>query len=222
MNKCSAFILPACVFALLTAERVAAAPVTWDFIATGCTYGNCLSGQHYPVTLATLILPGPDSSGTAVFGGWGPGSVYPAQYTGDSFVLEWSDRPALTPAFTQNNEPFGECEHLGEMCQFDLSWSEHAGQLDALRLSVYGIEDSFLFPAWPGSVVTVASDYIYRSGNFAGCDYASQCQISGFWVNDALVTAPEPGSLALLAGAFGVWRLIGLRCTRLTKPRAPL
>jgi hypothetical protein len=63
------------------------------------------------------------------------------------------------------------------MCRFDLSWSEHAGQLDALRLNVYGIEDSFL--GWLGGV-TVASDYIYRSGNFAGCDYASQCQISGF------------------------------------------
>jgi hypothetical protein len=219
MNKCSAFILPACVFALLTAERVAAAPVTWDFIATGCTYGNCLSGQHYPVTLATLTLPGPDSSGTAVFGGWGPGSTYPARYTGDSFVLEWSDWRPLTPAFTQNNEPFGECEGPPEICQFNLSWSEHAGQLDALNLYVNGEQDTF--SAWLDHA-TVASDYIYRSGNFAGCDYASQCQISGFWVNDALVTAPEPGSLALLAGAFGVWRLIGLRCTRLTKPRAPL
>jgi hypothetical protein len=138
MNKCSAFILLACAFGLLTAERVEAAPVEWDFIATGCTPssygGGCLAGQHYPVTLATLTLPGPDSSGTAVFEGIL--NAHPATYTGDSFSLKWSDLPALTPAFVQNNEPYGECEHLGEMCQFNLSWSEHAGQLDGLQLLV--------------------------------------------------------------------------------------
>jgi hypothetical protein len=211
MKKYSALILLPCAFALLTAERVRAAPVEWDFIATDCTsyYGGCLAGQHYPVTLATLTLPGPDSSGTAVFEGIL--NARPATYTGDSFVLEWSDRPALTPAFVQNNEPYGECEHLGDICQFDLSWSEHAGQLDAPRLNVYGIEDSFLGRLGDA---TVASDYIYRSGNFAGCDYASQCQIFGFWVNDALVTAPEPGALALLASAFGVWGLAGRHANR--------
>jgi hypothetical protein len=215
MKKYSALILLPCAFALLAAERVGAAPVEWDFIATGCTpseaYHHCLSGQHYPVTLATLTLPGPDSSGTAVFGGWGPGSTYPARYTGDGFILEWSDWRPLTPAFTQNNEPFGECEGPPEICQFNLSWSEHAGQLDELHLYVNGEQDTF--SAWLGGV-TVASDYIYRSGNFAGCDYASQCQISGFWVNDALVTAPEPGALALLASAFGVWGLAGRHANR--------
>jgi hypothetical protein len=164
MNKCSAFILLACAFGLLTAERVEAAPVEWDFIATGCTPsssfygGGCLSGQHYPVTLATLTLPGPDSSGTAVFGGWGPGSTYPARYTGNSFVLEWSNYRPLTPAFTQNPGPFGECESNPlDICQFDLSWSEHAGQLDALHLYVNGFDDTFT-----GGLagVIVASDYI--------------------------------------------------------------
>jgi len=89
-------------------------------------------------------LPGPDSSGTATFDSWGHAAIHKATYTGDSFSLKWSDWPALTPAFVQNNEPYGECEYLGEICIFDLSWSEHAGQLDALGLSIYGVQDTFL------------------------------------------------------------------------------
>ena len=45
MKKCSALIVLACVFALLTTERVAAAPVTWDFIATSCSN---LPGYDHP------------------------------------------------------------------------------------------------------------------------------------------------------------------------------
>jgi hypothetical protein len=202
MKKCSALTLLACVFALLTAERVAAAPVTWEFIATGCAPGGgCVSGQAYPVTLATFTLPGPDSSGSALFGGFGPTATYPATYTGDSFTFDYSSsEPPLTPAFTQNNEPFGECEHHGEICQFALSWSETAGHLDALHLYVNAFNDSFL-----GTLgdATVASDNIYFSGAFAGCE-GPPCQISGHWVDARL---PEPASLVLLASAFGVWGL---------------
>jgi PEP-CTERM motif len=219
MKKYSALILLPCAFALLAAERVEAAPVEWDFIATGCTsfYGGCISGQHYPVTLATFTLPGPDSSGTAVFNGIA--SASPATYTGDSFVLDFSSNyHPLTPAFTQNNEPFGECEHHGEICQFDLSWSEVAGQLTTLRLFVDAINDSLEgigHGAFDLSGGEVASDNIYfgAGGAFAGCE-GPPCQISGYWVNDALVTAPEPGTLALLASAFGAWGLAGRRTNR--------
>jgi hypothetical protein len=202
MKKCSALTLLACVFALLTAERVAAAPVTWDFVATGCALGGCVSGQAYPVTIATFTLPGPDSSGSATFGGFGPVSTYPASYTGDSFILDYASiEPPLTPAFTQNNEPFGECEHMREICQFDLSWSETAGHLDALHIYVNTFQDSFL-----GTLgdATVASDYFYLSGAFAGCEAMSSCRLSGHWVDARL---PEPASLVLLASAFGVWGL---------------
>src|SRR5438067_2398880 len=117
MQKCSAFIVVACAFALLTTERVAAAPLTWDFIATGCSsnqqFANgllvegCDPRQTYPVVLATLALTGPDSSGSANFNG-GAG---PAVYTGDSFSLDFSARyRAITPAFTQNPFFLGECE----------------------------------------------------------------------------------------------------------------
>jgi hypothetical protein len=219
MKKYSALILLPCAFALLTAERVEAAPVEWDFIATGCTSlygGGCVSGQHYPVTLATLTLPGLDSSGSATFnGGHGP-----AIYTGDSFVLDFSSSyHPLTSAFTQNPTPFGECA-FREVCQFDLSWSEVAGQLEALRLHVNAFNDTLGGSIGPGYAFglgggEIASDNIYfgAGGMFAGCSLFP-CQISGYWVNDALVTAPEPGTLALLASAFGVWGLAGRRTNR--------
>jgi hypothetical protein len=47
MNKCSAFIL-ACAFGLLTAERVEASPVEWDFIAPSCVDGPCAGAALYP------------------------------------------------------------------------------------------------------------------------------------------------------------------------------
>jgi hypothetical protein len=220
MKKYSALILLPCAFSLLTAERVEAAPVEWDFIATGCTFGGCISGQHYPVTLATLTLPGPDSSGSARFDGF----TGPATYIGDSFVLDFNaDYRPLTPAFVP--VPISDCTPR-RICNFDLAWSEVAGELTALRLYVNGFNDTLEGlgngPFGLGGGV-VASDNIYYGVDraFAGCE-GPPCRISGEWVDASLVTAPEPGSLALLAGAFGVWRLIGLRCTRLTKPRAPL
>jgi hypothetical protein len=76
MKKRSPLILLACAFALLPAERVAADPVTWDFIATSCggavanvrlgQYG-CDSRQQYPFVLASLTLSGSDSSGSAAY-----------------------------------------------------------------------------------------------------------------------------------------------------------
>ena len=215
-NKCSALILLACIFALLMAEQVVAAPVTWDFVANSCsTFSGtgCDPKQQYPALIATLTLTGPDSSGSAVFNG-GAG---PATYAGDSFSLDFSSSyRALTPAFTENPTPFGECEVARQICQFDLSWSESAGQLDALSLYVNAFNDAL------GSGIgrdafglnggEIASDNIYlgATGAFAGCS-GPPCQISGYWVNASLLSAPEPGSLALLASAFGLWGLIGRR-----------
>src|SRR4051812_1929156 len=124
MQKCSAFILVACAFALLTTERVAAAPVTWEFIATGChsdqqhqnsfLVEGCVPTQTYPVTLATLTLPGPDSSGSAVWSGpFGLGLGSPV-YTGDSFSLDWALRyRPLTQAFVAPAFP---CGGAGQIC----------------------------------------------------------------------------------------------------------
>jgi hypothetical protein len=222
MQRYSAFILVACAFALLTTERVEAAPVIWDFVATGCTsnqqFANslfvegCDPRQTYPVVLATLTLTGPDSSGSAIFnGGFGP-----AIYTGDSFALDFSlNYQSITPAFVQNPTPFGECEVPHQICSFDLSWSESVGQLDAISIAVNAFNDAFGgLPGKPFGLAggDVASDNVYigAGGAFAGCVVAT-CTLSGFWTNASLVTAPEPGSLALLASAFGIWGLTGRR-----------
>jgi hypothetical protein len=58
---------------LALASPAHAAPVVWDFEATSCTvvygasFGGCDPAQQYPALLATLTLPGPDSSGSAVW-----------------------------------------------------------------------------------------------------------------------------------------------------------
>jgi len=63
-----------------------AAPVTWSFFETGCTDqlhgGNCTPPQ--PFGLATLVLPGPTSAGSAFW--QGDPRVAPV-YTGDSFAF---------------------------------------------------------------------------------------------------------------------------------------
>ena len=95
MKKCSALVLLACAFALLTAERVAAAPVTWDFIATSCSAavaftpvgGGCDPAQQYPLVVATLTLDGPDSSGNAGVQGLG-GPPAPPSPSGAPFAFD--------------------------------------------------------------------------------------------------------------------------------------
>src|SRR5205085_12432312 len=72
MNKCSALIWLACIFALLMAEHVVAAPGTWDFVANACsTFSGtgCDAKQQYPALIATLTLRGPDSAGAAAWAG---------------------------------------------------------------------------------------------------------------------------------------------------------
>jgi hypothetical protein len=80
--------------------------------------------------------------------------------------------------------------------EYDISWTEVAGQLTAVGIGFFTIHDDLSRFGLTGG--EVASD-----GTLAGCG-ASTCQISGYWVN-----TPEPGSLALLASAFGVWGVIG-------------
>jgi hypothetical protein len=97
----------------------------------------------------------------------------------------------------------------GWVVDYGISWTEVAGVLTAVDISIDTIQDSLEQFGLTGG--NVASDF-----TLAGCDELRPCQINGYWTDVPLVTAPEPGSLALLASAFGVWGLIGRRCTRLT------
>jgi hypothetical protein len=194
MKKCSALVLLACAFALLTAERVAASPVTWDFIATSCSEvpnadSQCNPAQHYPLVLATLTLTGPDSSGQASTG------LFPT--SGDPFAFDLVAAQGLGTGRSM----FSTADPTGPLVGFPptpwvvdyaISWTETAGALTFIGVSMDTIQDSLERFGLTGG--DVGSD-----NELAGCE-ASTCRINGYWV-----IAPEPGSLALLASAFGVW-----------------
>ena len=203
MKKCSALILLACASALLTAERVAASPVTWDFIATSCTLvanipSNCNPAQQYPLVLATLTLSGPDSSGEASTG------LFPT--SGDPFAFDLVAAQSLGAGRSRFSTadptgPIGGFPPTPWVVDYAISWTETAGVLISVSVSMDTIQDSLHGFGLTGGLV--ASDF-----NLAGCDF-STCHINGYWTDASLVTAPEPGSLALLASAFGVWGLSG-------------
>jgi hypothetical protein len=75
------------VIGLIAPVAAYATPVTWSFYETGIT--SCNSPAPFscvlppqPFVLATLVLPGPTSAGTAIWDG-----VSPPVYTGDNFTL---------------------------------------------------------------------------------------------------------------------------------------
>jgi hypothetical protein len=208
MNKCSALILLACACALLTVEHVEAAPVTWDFVETACgplPFGgnSCDPHQPYPFTLASLILTGPDSTGSASLGF----SLIPT-LTGDPFDFEIPE----TGEGVSTDHPFGTGRGI-LLSDYDIRWSETAGVLNMVDISINTEVDTINHLGLTGGEVSTD----HRIG---GCEFEFPCQISGYWVDASLVTAPEPGSLALLASALGVWGFVGRRCTRVIRPRA--
>src|SRR5215469_2417826 len=120
--------------ALAPISQAHATPVTWTFFETSCTAPSgafaCpapagLAGLGspqitFPYALATLTLPGPTSSGSAVWGGYG---ATPA-YTGDTFDFVGGGH--ISPAFDGAivNGPAGPRE-------FHITWDETPGNLVA-------------------------------------------------------------------------------------------
>lgn len=204
MKKCSALIFLSYAFALLTAERVAAGPITWEFIATACIgpvsqhgESGCDPNQSYPLTLASLALSGPDSAGSAVFL---PLVSSAPMLTGDPFDFELTDRASVS---TDHPLGTGRGGLFGTIVDYDISWSEVAGVLNSVAVTIDTEVDSIQHLRLTGG--QVGSDF-----RIAGCIFTT-CEISGFWINASLVTASEPGSLALLASAFGMLGLIRRR-----------
>jgi hypothetical protein len=216
MKKCSALVLLACAFALLTAERAAAAPVTWDFIVTSCdgpaftmAGGGCNPAQQYPLVLATLTLDGPDSSGSANYPGGGGATASGDPFT---FDLVGGGRPAQS-AFSRDGPAGPPLSPPGVeppdywVVDYGISWTETGGALTFISVSMDTIQDSIdRVPPFGLTGGFISTDFM-----LAGCEFGPPCQISGYWTDVSLVTAPEPGSLALLASAFGVWGVTGRR-----------
>ena len=179
MKKRGALILLACAFALLTAERVAAGPVTWDFIATSCSEipganSRCDPTQRYPLVLATLTLTGPDSSGSASSNGLLPNAGDPFAFDlvaaqcagcGNSHVSTADPTgPIISPPGVVPPDYW--------VVSYDISWTEVAGQLTAVDIGFFTVHDTlFRFGLTGGEV---ASD-----GTLAGCG-ASTCSSTGF------------------------------------------
>jgi hypothetical protein len=161
-----------------------------------------------PFVFMTLTLPGPTSTGTAIWQG-SPSPVY----TGDSFALTLPIirfRSPLTPAFVgaASNLLGLDCQDSfvgsGALCDFNISWAENAGVLTAISINVDAIDDNIGGLAGPPHTFfgltggPLATDFI-----LGGCGF-TQCIIAGFWQSDLAVSIPEPMSAVLLiTGVLG-------------------
>jgi hypothetical protein len=188
-------VLAVWVIGLAVPLAARAVPVTWSFHETSCVTelgANCTPPQ--PFVFVTLTLPGTTSAGSAFWLGDDP-PLPPPVYTGDSFALAvpFLKRP-LTPAFAGPS-----CETDFQICDFDISWSETAGRLDAISISIDGFNDAIgylldphLFP------LGLVGGQIATMGLLGGCNLlTSPCTIGGFWRSD-LAAVPEPMSAVLL------------------------
>ena len=189
-------------------------PGHWSFYETGITSCNspapfsCVLPRQ-PFVLATLVLPGPTSAGTAIWDG-----VSPPVYTGDNFTLTVPVvHGALTvsPAFT-GYPVIGFCHESASpstICDFDISWSETAGDLIAVRVNIDAVFDDIGGLAGPPRTFfgltggPLASDH-----TLGGCGN-TQCTVTGYWQSD--LALPEPMSAVLL--------ITGLLATCLARSR---
>jgi hypothetical protein len=195
MNK---FIRLAILVIGLTAPVAAsAAPVTWSFYETGITSCNsprdCMLPRQ-PFVLMTLALPGPTSSGTGTWLGTGTQSVY----TGDSFTLTVPFTRPLTPAFAGDaSNPGGiPCSDGGRatICDFNISWSETAGDLTSVSINIDAVNDDIGGLAGRGAFGLTGGP-IASDGTLGGCGN-TQCTVTGYWQSD--LALPEPMSAVLL------------------------
>ena len=205
MNKLAGLVISTIAFAAPIAAD--ASPVTWSFYETGITSCNSPSAfscvlPPQPFVLMTLTLPGPTSTGTAIW----QGSPSLPVYTGDSFALPLPfltlHPGTLTPAFAGAASNVGGRDCLdnfvgsGALCDFNISWAESAGVLTAISINVDAIDDSIggMAPERGSFGLTggpLASDFI-----LGGCS-DTQCTVAGFWQSD-LTAMPEPMSAVLL------------------------
>ena len=186
------------VIGLTAPVAASAAPITWSFYETAITSCNsprdCMLPRQ-PFVLMTLALPGPTSTGTATWLDTGS----PPVYTGDSFTLTVPFTRPLTPAFAGDaSNPGGiPCSDGGRatICDFNISWSETAGDLTSVSINIDTVNDDIGGLAGRGAFGLTGGP-IASDGTLGGCTF-TQCIIAGFWQSD-LTAMPEPMSAVLL------------------------
>ena len=173
------------------------ATVVFDFFETGlsCQNPNDCSLPTQPFVLAEIILPGPNSSGSAA---WStgfpilPGDPPPTR-TGDPFALSvglW--RISSDDLMGPEGFPLGTRD-------YSISWHATNG--------VLGITLDVL-------TVSLVEAHLHESGGRIGSDgllggcFNTQCEVTGFWAQPQIVVTPEPRNAPLvltgllLFGAF--------------------
>jgi hypothetical protein len=202
MNKLVGLVISTIAFAAPIAAD--ASPVTWSFYETGIVSCGLFSPQPafvcvlppQPFVLMTLTLPGPPSSGTATWLGTGTQPVY----TGNSFTLTVPFTRPLTPAFAGDaSNPGGiPCSDGGRatICDFNISWSETAGDLTSVSISIDAVNDDIGGLAGPPrTFFGLTGGPIASDGTLGGCGN-TQCTVTGYWQSD--LALPEPMSAVLL------------------------
>jgi hypothetical protein len=213
------------VVGLTAPVAVYATPVTWSFYETAITSCGFSSPSTacvlppQPFVLLTLTLPGPTSAGTATWLGTGTVPVY----TGDSFALTLPFARPLTPAFAGDaSNPGGiPCSNgnRSTICDFNISWSETAGDLTSVSINVDAVNDNIGGFAGRGAFGLTGGP-LASDGTLGGCSF-TQCTVGGFWQSDLAI--PEPMSVVLLiAGLLGTCLASRSRARRLnSEPASP-
>ena len=150
--------------------------------------------------MAELILPGPNSSGSAEGHEVGrpPETTIDATHSGDPFILAvggWriSDAdlqgPRGGPAGTRN---------------YELLWHATDNVLDQFFLKLETISLYYTDP------LGLTGGRISSDGLFGGC-MNTQCQVTGFWAQPQLIATPEPQAVPLALIAAGFVGLLAIR-----------
>jgi hypothetical protein len=167
--------------------------VVFNFVETGITCG----GRPCPLpaaprnVVAELILPGPNSSGSAE---WLTGNPIlpgdpPPVWKGDPFIFSLGDAVIRYNQLAPEN-----------MRNYSISWEETDSELTSISVSL--VTDR------TGARLSLTGGMVNTDGFIAGCEDTS-CQVVGSWINSPpgnlpqlIVATAEPGSLGLLCAAL--------------------
>ena len=186
------------ILSLVCAAR--AAPVTWTFYQTSCTaapesLASCgRIGESGPIStpptpVGTLTLPGPISSGSAIYNHNGTPPVLTGD--GNNFSLFFGFPPASMSALVLNPPT----ELSLDSTFYNVRWDETPDDLTDVLVNYEN-------PFFSGSAdVGEFGGEVGSDGEVGSC-IMGECMITGFW-STSIPSVPEPSSLKfLVAGLF--------------------